>query len=59
MLLRLFDNFVMRRGLVLVIVRLHVVFAHGIIEEALPHEQAAQIGMSIEEIFEPDATPLP
>src|SRR5687767_8389780 len=44
----LFQYIIMRSGLVFVIVRLHVVFAHWMILKALPHQQAAESGMPIE-----------
>ena len=51
MLLRFLQHFIMRRGFPFVIVRLPIIFAHRIIFELVPHQNPAQIGMTIE----PDA----
>ena len=49
MLVRLYQNIVVRRGLVLVVVGLDIVFAHGMIFKLVPHQYAAQIGMAVED----------
>ncbi len=43
------QDFVVRRRLVFVIVRLDVVPAHGVVLETIPHQDAAQIGMAVED----------
>src|ERR1700750_1630725 len=48
MLLRALQNFVVRRRLVFVIVRLPVIFSHREIFEFVPHQDAAQIGVTVE-----------
>ncbi len=40
------QHVIVRRRLVLEIVGLHVVLAHGVVLEFIPHQQAAQIGMA-------------
>ena len=42
------QHFVVRRGFVFVIVRLDVILAHGMGRELVPHQDAAQVGMTIE-----------
>ncbi len=49
MLLRLCQNFVVRRRLVLVVVRLYIIFSHRMIFELIPHQNTAQVGMAIED----------
>src|SRR5438093_8514998 len=51
MLLRSREDLIMRRGFPFVIVRLPIIFAHRIVFELVPHQNPAQIGMTIE----PDA----
>jgi hypothetical protein len=48
MLLRFLQHFVVRRRLVFVIVRLAIIFPHRVIFELIPHQDAAQIGMTVE-----------
>src|ERR1051325_7378310 len=47
--LRLFQHVVVRRWLVFVIVRLDVILAHREILETIPHEDAPQVGMAVED----------
>lgn len=49
MLLRPFQNFVVRRRLIFIVVRLDVIFAHRMILKIVPHENAAQIGVAVED----------
>src|SRR6266853_596720 len=44
----LLQDFIMRGRLVFVIVRLDVVFAHGMVFEFVPHQDAAQIRVAVE-----------
>ena len=39
----------MRGGLVLVVVGIDVVAAHGVVDEAVPHKDAAEVGMAVED----------
>ena len=49
MLAGAFQDFVVRGRLVLVVVGLDVVPAHGMVNEAVPHQDAAQVGMAVED----------
>src|ERR1700678_179408 len=40
------QHVVVRRGLVLVIIRLHVILAHRVVLESIPHQNAAQVTMA-------------
>src|SRR5437762_8907511 len=51
MLLRSREDLIMRRGFPFVIIRLPIIFAHWIVFELVPHQDPAQIRMTIE----PDA----
>src|SRR5216110_229536 len=51
MLLRSREDLIMRRGFPFVIIRLPIIFAHRIVFKLVPHQNPAQIGMTIE----PDA----
>ena len=46
---RLYQNVVVRRRFVLVVIRLNIIFAHGMIFKFVPHQDTAQIGMTIED----------
>ena len=39
----------MRGRLVLVVVGIDVVAAHGVVDELVPHEDAAEVGMAVED----------
>src|SRR5260370_34650290 len=49
MLLRLYQNIVVRCRFVLVVIRLDIVFTHGMIFKFVTHQYAAQIGMTVED----------
>src|SRR5260370_14515480 len=49
MLFRLLQHFIMRRGLIFVIIRVHVIFAHRMVLITFPHQQTAQVGMAIKD----------
>src|ERR1700728_289856 len=40
------QHLIVRRGLVLKVIRLHVIAAHRVVLESVPHENAAQVGMA-------------
>jgi len=42
-------NLIVRRRLVFVIVRLHVIFAHREILELVPHQDAAEVRVAVED----------
>src|SRR2546423_915459 len=42
------QHFIMGGWLVFVVIRLDVIFAHGMVLKAVPHQDAAQIRMTIE-----------
>ena len=44
-----FQHFIVRRRLVFVIVGLDVILAHGVVLELVPHQNAAQVGMAVED----------
>src|SRR5262245_33486145 len=48
MLLRFFQYLVVSCGLIFIVIRFDVIPAHRIILKVIPHEDAAQIGMPIE-----------
>src|SRR5260370_7053173 len=49
MLLRFHQHVVVRCRFVLVVIRLDVIFAHGMIFKFVPHQYTAQIGMAVED----------
>ena len=49
MALGLLGHLIVRRWLVLVIVRLHVILAHRMILEPVPHQDASQVRMPVED----------
>src|SRR5579859_1467086 len=44
-----FENFVMRRRLVFVVVRLNVILAHRMVDETVPHQDTPQIRVAVED----------
>src|SRR5206468_13039365 len=49
MLFCAFQDFVVRSRLILVVVRLDVIFPHGMVGEFIPHENPPQVGVSVED----------
>jgi hypothetical protein len=43
------EDFVVGGGLVLVVVGIDVVAAHGVVDEVVPHEEAAEVGVPVED----------
>src|SRR5258705_2431193 len=49
MLLRFREDVVVRCRFVLVVIRLDIIFAHGMIFKFVPHQYSTQIGMAVED----------
>src|ERR1700733_560199 len=47
--LRLLQHSIMRRRLILVVVRFHIILAHRMVFKFVPHQYAPQIGMAFED----------